>query len=382
MGTEPVVVGVGLSDLGRVEVSAFELHHQAAARALADAGLTPRDVDGIGSTGTGLLPPVELSEFLGLTPTWIDSTTVGGAAWLVMLQHAAAALRAGDASVVLLTYANTPRRDVRSGRRRADVAFVSDGPSAVDASTGHTLASRYAMAATRYLHEFGATIEHLAEVAVSARYNASLTPEAFVRSPLTIEEVQAAPMVAEPFTSLHCCLRTDGGGAIVLTTADRAADLPSRPIRVLGAASAIGPASMASWRDFTSTPASRSGPLAFRRAGVEPGDIDVAQLYDAFTISVPLTLEALGFCGTGEGAAFAATGALRVGGALPTNTDGGGLSHSHPGQRGIFLVIEAVRQLRGDAGDRQVPGAQLACAHGTGGWFSSAATVVLGTADA
>jgi acetyl-CoA acetyltransferase len=185
-------------------------------------------------------------------------------------------------------------------------------------------------------------------------------------------------MIADPLTKLHCCIRSDGGGAVVLVGEDRARDCAKAPVWVLGTGEAVSHITMSEWDDFTESPCVRSGKLAFERAGLTPDDVDVCQLYDAFTSMLLITLEGLGFCKKGEGGQFVEDGKLRVGGALPTNTDGGGLSHCHPGMRGMFLLVEAARQLRGEAGDRQVPGAEICCVNGTGGWFSSASTVLLG----
>jgi acetyl-CoA acetyltransferase len=373
------VVGAALSDIGRVDTrTPFELHYQAASRAVADAGVTKDDVDGFASSGTGLLAPVEVAEYCGLRPTWADGTGVGGSTWEFMTEHATAALLAGHVEVVLLVYGSTARADLKARRRSANLSFGARGPVQFDAPFGHTLISKYAMAAQRHMYEFGTTIEQLAEIAVSTRYNASLNPEAYYRAPITIEDVQNARMMADPLTKLHCCIRSDGGGAVVLTTEERARDLPNRPVWVLGTGEATSHTTMSDWEDFTESPAVRSGQLAFDRAGVHPEDIDFCEIYDAFTPMVLLSLEALGFCKKGEGGAYVADGKLRVGGALPTNTDGGGLSHCHPGMRGMFLLVEAVRQLRGEATGRQVEHAQLACVNGTGGWFSSASTVILG----
>jgi acetyl-CoA acetyltransferase len=185
-------------------------------------------------------------------------------------------------------------------------------------------------------------------------------------------------MIADPFTKLHCCIRSDGGGAVVLTSLDRAKDLPSTPVRVLGSGTASNVTTFSEWTDFTVSPAAVSGKLAFERAGLTPADVDVCQFYDAFTSMVLLTFEALGFCAPGEGGAYLEGGTMRVGGSMPTNTDGGGLSSCHPGMRGMFLLVEAVRQLRGEAGARQVDDARIACVNGTGGWFTSTATTLLG----
>lgn len=378
-GRSVAIVGAALSDCGRVDdKSPYDLHFQAASRALADAGLRRDEVDGFGSVGMGMLPPIEVAEYLGLRPTWADSTGVGGSTWEVMVEHAVAAVEHGDVEVVVLAYGSTARADLKKRLRSANVALSSRGPAQFDTPFGHTLIAKYAMAARRHMHEFGTTIEQLAEVAVSARANAALNPDAFYRDPITIDDVAAAKMVADPFTKLHCCIRSDGGGAVVLTSAERARDCAKAPVWVLGSGTALSHSTMSEWDDFTESPAVRSGALAFERAGVAPAEIDVCQIYDSFTYTVLATLEALGFCKKGEGGSFVEGGTLRVGGDLPTNTDGGGLSSCHPGMRGMFLLVEAVRQLRGECGDRQVADARLACVNGTGGWFSSTGTVVLG----
>lgn len=379
MSTEVSIVGAALSDVGRVDTKTpFQLHHQAASRAIADAGLTKADIDGFGSSGMGLLAPVEMAEYLGLRPTWVDGTGVGGSTWLFMVEHAVEAIQAGHAEVVLLAYGSTARADLKARRRTANLSFGTRGPVQFDAPFGHTLIAKYAMTARRHMHEFGTTIDQLAEIAVSERDNASRNPEAYYRDPITIDDVHASRLIAEPLTKLHCCIRSDGGGAIVLTTDERAADLRSKPVRVLGTGEVTSHTTMSEWEDFTVSPAAWSGRLAFDRAGVSPADVDVCEFYDAFTPMVLLTFEALGFCGRGEGGPFVEDGKMRVGGALPTNTDGGGLSACHPGMRGMFLLVEATRQLRGEADGRQVEGAEVACVNGTGGWFSSTATVILG----
>jgi acetyl-CoA acetyltransferase len=377
------IVGAALSDCGRVDdKSVYNLHHQASKRALADAGLTKDDVDGFMSTGLGMLPPVEVAEYLGLRPTWVDSTGVGGSTWEVMLEHAVAAVNEGLAKVVLITYGSTARSDLKRGLRTANLAFGSRGPSQFDSPWGHTLIAKYAMTARRHMHEFGTTIEELAEIAVSTRYNASLNPDAYYTDLITIDDVLGGDLIADPLTKLHCCIRSDGGGSIVVTSAERARDLAKPPVWVLGTGSISSHTTMSEWEDFTESPARVSGQLAFDRAGLTPDDVDVCQFYDAFTPMVLMTFEALGFCKKGEGGPFLADGRMRVGGELPTNTDGGGLSSCHPGMRGMFLLVEAVRQLRGEADARQVPDAKVACVNGTGGWFSSASTALLGTDDA
>jgi acetyl-CoA acetyltransferase len=373
------IVGAALSDIGRVDTKTpFELHYQATARAIADAGLTKQDIDGLASCGMGLLAPVEIGEYLGLRPTWADGTGVGGSTWEFMVEHATAAIQAGHAEVVVLVYGSTTRADLKARRRTANLSFGTRGPVQFDVPFGHTLISKYAMAARRHMYEFGTTIEQLAEIAVSTRYNAGFNPEAYYRDPITIDDVQNSRMMADPLTKLHCCIRSDGGGAVVLTTEERARDCAKQPVWILGTGETTDHTTMSEWADFTESPAARSGKLAFERAGVSPDEIDVCQIYDAFTPMVLESLEALGFCKRGEGGPFVEDGKLRLGGALPTNTDGGGLSHCHPGMRGMFLLVEAARQLRGEAHGRQVENAKLACVNGTGGWFSSASTVILG----
>ena len=374
------IAGVALSDVGRVDDKGpYELIAQASRRALADAGLTPDDVDGLASTGQGTLPPVDVGEYLGLRPRWIDSTAVGGASWEVMAAHAADAIAAGHADVVLLTYGSTARSDLRKGLRGANINWGARGPLQWEAPYGHTLISKYAMAARRHMFTYGTTIEQLAEVAVSARFNAADNPEAYYRDPITIDDVLGGPMIADPFTKLHCCIRSDGGAAAVLVSAERAKDLRSKPVWVLGSGETTSHMLTSQWNDLTVGPAAVSGPLAFARAGVSPSDVDVAEIYDAFTYMLLLTIEDLGFCPKGEGGPYAADGHLGPGGTLAMNTNGGGLSFTHPGMYGMFLITEAVRQLRGEAGPRQVDDANVAVAHGSGMFLSVMSTAVLGT---
>jgi acetyl-CoA acetyltransferase len=379
------VVGAALSDCGRLDgATPYALHAQAARRALADAGLDRGLVDGFASAGLGTLAPVEVAEYLGLRPTWVDSTSVGGSTWEVMAAHAADAIAAGHAEAVLLVYGSTARADIRAGRRTGDLSFGARGPLQFEVAYGHTLIAKYAMAARRHMIEHGTTIEQLAEVAVQARANAALNPEAMFRDPITVDEVLSGPMIAEPFTRLHCCIRSDGGAALLLAAEEYAADCRSAAVRILGTGEHLSHATMSEWPDFTVSPAAVSGRLAFGRAGVTPAEMDFAEIYDAFTYMTLVTLEDLGFCAKGEGGAFVEKGRLEVaGGGLPVNTDGGGLSAQHPGMGGLFLLVEAVRQLRGECGERQVRARdgelpRLAVVSGTGGWFCSSGTVVLG----
>ncbi|MFF4957374.1 thiolase C-terminal domain-containing protein [Streptomyces sp. NPDC001222] len=379
------IAGVSLSDCGRLdEATPYALHAQAARRALADSGLDRSVIDGFASAGLGTLAPAEVAEYLGLRPTWVDSTSVGGSTWEVMAAHAADAIAAGHARAVLLAYGSTARADVRAGRRTGTLSFGTRGPLQFEAPYGHTLVAKYAMAARRHMHRYGTTLEQLAEVAVQARANAAANPEAMFRTPVTVGEVLSGPMIADPFTKLHCCLRSDGGAAVLLVAEELVRDCRTAPVWVLGTGEHVSHTTMSEWPDFTVSPAAVSGRLAFGRAGVRPQEIDFAEIYDAFTYMTLVTLEDLGFCGKGEGGAFVEQGRLLVrGGRLPVNTDGGGLSAQHPGMRGLFLLVEAVRQLRGEAGERQVHAVdgelpRLAVASGTGGWFCSSGTLVLG----
>ncbi|WP_419995820.1 acetyl-CoA acetyltransferase [Streptomyces boninensis] len=378
------VAGVALSDCGRVDdKTALQLHAQAARRALADSGLDRSVIDGVASAGTGTLAPVEVAEYLGLKPTWVDSTAVGGSTWEVMAAHAADAIAAGHANAVLLVYGSTARADLKAGRRTANLSFGAGGPLQFEVPYGHTLVAKYAMAARRHMHEYGTTLEQLAEVAVQARANAAYNPDAMYRDPVTVDDVLSGRIIADPFTKLHCCIRSDGGAAVLLVAEEYLQDAAKAPVWVLGTGEHTSHAAMSEWEDFTVSPAAVSGRLAFERAGVRPADIDVAELYDAFTYMTLVTLEDLGFCAKGEGGAYVEKGRIGLGGELPVNTDGGGLSACHPGMRGLFLLVEAVRQLRGEAGERQVRKdggrlPELAVASGTGGWFCSSGTVVLG----
>jgi acetyl-CoA acetyltransferase len=379
MGRKVAIAGVGLAGTRKDNaLTNYNLIAEASRAALAEAGLHKSDIDGVASTALGTLAPIDVCEYLGIQPRWLDSTAVGGAAWEVMAAHAVDAISEGHADVVLLTYGSTARSDLRRKLRTASLDWGSRGPLQWEVPYGHTLIAKYAMAARRHMHDHGTTIEQLAQIAVSARANAAANPEAMFRDPITIDDVLAGPMIADPFTKLQCCIRSDGGAAAVFVAEDRAKDLATDPVWVLGTGESGSHVSMSQWADFGRGPAAVAGKLAFERAGVRPDEIDVAELYDAFTYMLLITLEDLGFCAKGEGGAFVENGRLELGGGLPTNTDGGGLSACHPGQRGLFLIVEAVRQLRGEAGPRQVSGAKLACVSGTGGWFCSNGTMILG----
>ncbi|HJS01954.1 MAG TPA: thiolase [Variovorax sp.] len=376
----------GVATFGCGETPGFtdmELLARSAHAAVADAGLTMRDIDGLctasASAAMWALPVVE---YLGLNPRYIDGTMLGGSSFIAHLLPAMHAIRSGQCSAVLVCYGSA-QRSAAFGRREIVAARRFLDPQPYEHPYEPMLpVSAYALAASRHMHEFGTTREQLADVAVAARAWARLNPEAFMREPLTREQVLAARMVSDPLTVRDCCLVTDGGGAYVLVSAERARDLPKKPVHVLGNATAVWNRQISSMKDLTITAASQSGREAFAMAGLAPKDIDVVQLYDAFTINTLLFLEDLGFCPKGEGGRFVADGAIAPGGRLPVNTNGGGLSCVHPGMYGIFALIEAVRQLRGDCGERQVKNAHTAIAHGNGGMLSSQATAILGTADA
>ncbi len=375
------IVGVAESDLGEVgpDVTALDLAAQAAYRALDDAGLTTADVDGLFAHSAFFpMPTVVLSEHLGIRPRFSDGTATGGSSFLAHVRHAAAAIEAGLCEVALIVYG--------SNQRSASGGLVSSGqlqvPSYETPFGARLPVSAYALAAARHMHEFGTKREHLAEVAVAARRWAQLNPVAFEQGDLSIDDVLAARMVSTPLSVRDCCLVTDGGGAVVITSAERARDLRQRPVYYLGGAEAQWHMNISQLPDLTVTAASESGPRAFDLAGLRPSDVDVVQLYDAFTINVLLFLEDLGFCGKGEAKDFVSGGGIGPGGHLPVNTNGGGLSYCHPGMYGIFLLIEAARQVRGEAGDRQVPDAHIALAHGNGGMLSSQVTVLLGDESA
>src|SRR5215216_2562590 len=369
------VVGIAESDLGEVgpEFTPLDLIGQATLRALEDCGLAKSNVDGLFSASAyHHMPTLSVGEYLGIRPRYSDATSMGGSSFVSHLFHAAAAIDAGLCEVALITYGSTQR----SGGGRLVTGSEAD-PYEAPYHPRYPV-SMYALAASRHMHEYGTTREQLAEVAVAARGWAKLNPSAFMRDDLTVEDVLTSRMVSSPLSILDCCLVTDGGGALLVTSAERARDLRKPPVYLLGAGEAHWHRNISQMPDLTTTAAVDSGPRAYEMAGVGPEDVDVAMLYDAFTINPILFLEDLGFCEKGEGGAFVAGGRIAPRGELAVNTNGGGLSYNHPGMYGLLLVIEAVRQLRGECGERQVEGAEVALAHGNGGVLSSQVTAVLG----
>jgi acetyl-CoA acetyltransferase len=376
----------GVATFGCGETPGFtdmDLLARAARAAVADAGLKMSDIDGLCTASVAAtMWPMPVIEHLGINPRYIDGTMLGGSSFIAHLLPAMHALQSGQCNAVLVCYGSAQRSGAFS---RAEIARARKflDPQPYETPYEPMLPpSAYALAASRHMHQYGTTRRDLAEVAVAARAWARLNPEAFMRDPLSIEDVLNSRMVSDPLSVRDCCLVTDGGGAYVLVRADRARDLPNKPVYVLGNGTAVWNRQISSMPDLTVTAASQSGADAYAMAGLQAKDIDVVQLYDAFTINTLLFLEDLGFCAKGEGGAFVRDGAIAPGGRLPVNTNGGGLSCVHPGMYGIFALIEAVRQLRGTCGDRQVAGATTAIAHGNGGTLSSQSTAILGTAEA
>jgi len=369
------IVAVSESDLGEVgpHMSAVDLMAQTMHRALSECGLTKADVDGLFSSSAYYqMGSVEPAEYLGIHPRYTDSTTLGGSSFVSHLHHAAVALNQGACDVAAILYGSTQRSD--SGRLVSTANWL---PYEVPYQPRMPV-SMYAMAAQRHMYEFGTTREHLAEVAVQARQWAQINPKAFTRDPLTMEEVLEGRMISEPFTSRDCCLVTDGGGAVIMTRPDRAKDLKQKPVYLLGAGEAHWHRHISQMPDLTTTATVDSGKRAFEMAGLHPSDVDVFELYDAFTISPIIFLEDLGMCAKGEGGPFTSNGSIGPDGTCPVNTNGGGLSYCHPGMYGIFTIIEAVRQIRGECGERQVDDVHIGLAHGSGGVFSTQVTSILG----
>jgi acetyl-CoA acetyltransferase len=369
------IVGVGESDeLGRLpDKSALALHMEAAHNALADAGLKKADVDAVFTSGRNMANDVP--EYLGIRPRFVGGTQVGGCSFLLHVEHAMAAIHAGLCEVALITHGESgysrigmpvPRWGDDSVNNQFELPYGTIGP-----------ATGYGFVAARHMHEYGTTSEQLAEVAVATRKWAAMNPRAFLRDPITVDDVLSSRLIAWPFHLLDCCLVTDGGGAAVVTSAERAKDLAKKPVYVLGSGECVTHQMVSQMPSYDRWEAAEvSGGNAFEMAGVKHADIDVAELYDAFTIVPMLALEALGFCKRGESGAFVSGQRTAPGGAFPMNTNGGGLSYTHTGMYGIFTIIEAVRQLRGECGPRQVAGAKTAICHGTGGTWSAAATMI------
>ena len=368
------IVGVDESDeIGVLPgKSQLSLHLEAVTNAVRDAGLPLRDVDGIFTAGQH--SPALLGEALGITPRYVDGTSVGGCSFIIMVEHAVAALHHGLCDVAVISHGESGRSGVGVTRAR-DTAL--SGQYEIPYGFG-AAPTWFSLITTRHMHEYGTTLEQWAQVAVSTRAWACLNPKAMHRKPITVGDVLNSRPVVWPFNLLNICLVTDGGGAVVLTRPDRARDCAKKPVWVRGTGEATEHVSLTQMKTLTFSEATRlSGQRAFAMAGVTARDFDHIMLYDAFTSGPPLMLEALGLAKPGEGVHFFEEGRSTPGGALPINTNGGGLSYTHTGMYGIFPIIEAVRQQRGEAGARQVPNAKLSLVNGMGGMLSAAGTLVL-----
>lgn len=358
------------------DVSTIELHADAARNAMAECGIGPGQIDGVACAGQS---PVAVAHYLGITPRYLDGTQVGGCSFMLHVRHAAAALVEGMCDTVLVTHGQSGRSRVGMGgfggadfggatlQGQFEAPYGPVGPPTL-----------FPIGVLRYMKEFGLTHEQLAMVAVVQREWASRNPRAMMRDPITVDDVLASRMIAYPMHLLECCLVTDGGGALILTRADRAADFPTSPVYVLGTGESSETPLVSQMEDFTTSRAFRvSGRQAFAEAGIDRGDVDHLMIYDAFAHLPIYGLEDLGFVGRGEAGAFIEEGNTRPGGRLPLNTNGGGLSYTHTGMYGMFALQESVRQVRGTA-PAQVPGVEVSVAHGVGGMFAAAGTVVLG----
>jgi len=373
--TASIVGAAESTEIGKVALSSVGLAVDAARRALADCGLTARDVDGVAMAGLNPYLPTLLAHSLGIEARWVEATMVGGCSNLVHLARAVDAIASGRAEVVLVAHGESGRSHHGGAAWRPspdswpgqfELPFGTAGPM-----TLLTLGAR------RFLHDRGATPEVLAQVVVVQRDWAARNPRALRREPITVDEVLAAPVVVDPFTRPMCCVSTDAGGALVLTSIERARDLPRPPVAVLGTGEATGAAMASQMPDLTSSAAFRSaGAAAFASAGLTPADIDHAMLYDATAHLPLLALEDLGFAPRGESPGLVTDGHTAIGGSLPVNTTGGGLNYTHSGMYGMYALLESVRQLRGEA-HAQVDGVQVSLTHAIGGMFQSAATTIL-----
>jgi acetyl-CoA acetyltransferase len=359
----------------------FQIMAESARGALEDCGLQLSDVDGLfaASMSMGAMGIVDLAEYLNLKPNYVDGTNIGGSSFVAHVNHAAAAINAGLCQVALILYGST----AASNALAIGTGMEHSGPdprASFVTPYGMTTVGSYAMVAKLHMTRYGTKPEQLAEIAVTMRRHAGLNPHAKMRQPITVDDVLESRVISEPLHLLDCCIISDGGGAVVVTSTERARDLRKAPVRLLGCGEAVAHPEIGA-PDLLTIAARQSSERAFAMAGVDRADIDLCNIYDSFTITVLATLENLGFCKPGEGGDFVCGGRIGLGGALPVNPDGGGLSNNHPGMRGIFLVIEATKQLRGECGERQVPDARLACVHGTGGTLGvahSGATLILG----
>ncbi len=373
-GSVAVVGAAETTEMGKIpSLSTIGLHADAALNAMADAGLSPSDIDGVATAG---ISPTDLAHYLGITPTYADGTAVGGCSFMLHVRHAAAAINEGLCTTVLITHGESGRSGVGVGRRGANATSLSSQFEAPYGPMGPP--TLFTLPWTRYAHEYGASTVDLANVAVTQRAWAAHNPRAKFRDPITVDDVLNAKMIADPFTMLLCCLVTDGGGALILTSADRAKDFPQKPAYILGTGESVETPMVSQMADFTSSSAfTVSGAKAFAEAEIAHGDVDHLMIYDAFAHLPIFGLEDLGFVGKGEAPAFIADGHTAMGGSLPMNTNGGGLSYMHSGMYGMYALQESVRQIRGIA-PAQVDGVEIAVSHGVGGMFGASGTIIFG----
>ena len=355
------------------QFSQLGLHAEAGIRAMKDAGLKPSDIDGVACAGAS---PTETAFYLGITPTYVDGTSVGGCSFMIHVRHAVAAIEAGLATTVLITHGESGKTGI--GRGGFPMGARQSLGAQFEQWTGPTgPPSMFTIPVMRYLKKYNITQEQLAMVAVVQREYAAKNPNAMMKDPITVEDVLNSRMIAYPFRLLMCCLVTDGAGALILTSADRAKDFPTKPVYILGTGESVETPMVSQMEDFTSSKAfSVAGPTAFREAGIERSDVDHLMIYDAFAHLPLYGLEDLGFVGRGEAAAFIGDGNTRPGGKLPLNTNGGGLSYTHSGMYGMYALQESVRQMRGTA-PAQVDGAKISVSHGVGGMFAASGTVIM-----
>ena len=370
--TVAVVGAAETTEMGKIpNTSQLMLHADAALNAMKDAGLTAKDIDGVATAGDS---PVEIAHYLGITPTWVDGTSVGGCSFMLHVRHAAAAINEGLCNTVLITHAESGRSRVGARRFSRDPASQSGQFEVPFGITNPP--TMFTIPALRYMKQYGVTEGDVAHVAVVQREWASKNPRASFRDLITVDDVLNSKMIAWPFRLLMCCLVTDGRGALILTSAERAKDFPQKPVYILGTGESCETPMISQMEDFTTSKAFRvSGKKAFDEAGIRHSDVDHLMIYDAFAHLPIYGLEDLGFCERGEGAAFIREGNTRPGGKLPLNTNGGGLSYMHSGMYGMYALQESVRQMRGIA-PAQVPGAKISIAHGVGGMFAASGTIV------
>lgn len=372
--TVAVVGASETTDLGRIpDLSQMMLHADAAFNALADCGLTPKDIDGVATAGAS---PVDLTHYLGIEPRWVDGTSVGGCSFMIHVRHAVAALEAGFCSTVLITHGESGRSGVGRGGGGGGAASLGAQFETPYGGMGPT--TTFGLGVLRYMKDYGMTHEQLASVAVVQREWAGRNPRAMYRDPITVDDVLASRFIAYPFHLLECCLVTDGGGALVLTKAERALDFPQSPVYILGTGESVESPMISQMQDITSSRNFRiAGGDAMTSAGISHDDVDHLMIYDAFAHLPIYGLEDLGFVGRGEAPAFIEEGNTRPGGKLPLNTNGGGLSYTHTGMYGMFALQESVRQIRGTA-PAQVDNAEVSVCLGVGGMFAASGCIVFG----